>query len=366
VDAVPTNPIPARAVAPGRILRRELDARGWTQKDLADILGRPAQAITEIVRTKKQITPDTAVALGSAFGTSAAFWWNLEARYRLALAQGRARTANDVARKARVHDWMPVGELAKRRWLVPGKTISSLERAACTFFGVETVGEEPRLVVSLRHAPSNGGELAAHRAWVKRVEHLAQAQSVGPFEPARLVASIPRIVRNAASVDGVTRVAPLLGALGIRFLVVPPLSRARIDGAAAFTPAGPVVALSMRLDRIDHFWFTLLHELAHLALEHRGGHLDGESDAGEIDTEETRANALASGWLLRDDELASFAARQPGAPSKAAIRAFAKERRLHAGVVVGRLQQLGLLAPTQYRGMVAPVRTALEPWTDRA
>ena len=64
------NLMPARAVPPGRILRRELQARGWTQEELADILGCSAQTITEIVRGTTQITPETAVALGTAFGTS--------------------------------------------------------------------------------------------------------------------------------------------------------------------------------------------------------------------------------------------------------------------------------------------------------
>ncbi len=73
------NLMPARAVPPGRILRRELQARGWTQEELADILGCSAQTITEIVRGTKQITPETAVALGTAFGTSPEFWSNLEA-----------------------------------------------------------------------------------------------------------------------------------------------------------------------------------------------------------------------------------------------------------------------------------------------
>lgn len=41
---------PARVPAPGRILSRELEARGWTQKDLAEIMGRPVQTINEIIR----------------------------------------------------------------------------------------------------------------------------------------------------------------------------------------------------------------------------------------------------------------------------------------------------------------------------
>jgi len=93
------NPRPARAVPPGRIITRELEARGWSQKDLAEIMGRPPQAISEIVRGRKQIVPDysashTAWRLAAAFGVSPELWINLETNYRLYLARkAQDRTA---------------------------------------------------------------------------------------------------------------------------------------------------------------------------------------------------------------------------------------------------------------------------------
>jgi len=81
---------PARVTPPGSILSEEIEARGWTQKYLAEIMGRPPQAINEIIKGKKQITPETAIELSAAFGTSAQFWTNLEANYRLHLAQKEA------------------------------------------------------------------------------------------------------------------------------------------------------------------------------------------------------------------------------------------------------------------------------------
>lgn len=69
---------PAQPVSPGEILSAELEARGWTQKDIAEITGRPHQAINEIVKGSKQITPDTAIELSQALGTSSEFWLNLE------------------------------------------------------------------------------------------------------------------------------------------------------------------------------------------------------------------------------------------------------------------------------------------------
>jgi HTH-type transcriptional regulator/antitoxin HigA len=70
-----------RAVAPDKFLR-ELEARGWSQQDLASIMDRPEQAIREIVRAKKQITVDTARLLAKALGTTPDFWLNLENNYQ--------------------------------------------------------------------------------------------------------------------------------------------------------------------------------------------------------------------------------------------------------------------------------------------
>ena len=90
---------PARLSSAGTILRRELDARGWTQRDLAEILDRPAQAISEIVQGTKRITAETALELAAALGTSAEVWLQLDATYRLRLAEERPEAA--AARRCR-------------------------------------------------------------------------------------------------------------------------------------------------------------------------------------------------------------------------------------------------------------------------
>ncbi|HKM53589.1 MAG TPA: HigA family addiction module antitoxin [Isosphaeraceae bacterium] len=80
---MPRSKSPAQAFPPGDFIREELEARGWTQRDLAEIIGRPVQAISAIVNGRRGVTPETAVALGAAFGTSPDFWLNLESAYRL-------------------------------------------------------------------------------------------------------------------------------------------------------------------------------------------------------------------------------------------------------------------------------------------
>jgi HTH-type transcriptional regulator / antitoxin HigA len=74
---------PAEVFHPGEYLRDELDARGWTQSDLARIVARPLQAINEIVLGKKRITAETAKAIGLALGTGPELWINLQTSFDL-------------------------------------------------------------------------------------------------------------------------------------------------------------------------------------------------------------------------------------------------------------------------------------------
>jgi len=71
----------AEVFPPGEFLRDELEARGWTQADLAKILGRPRRLISEIIDGKRAITAEIAWGLGEAFGIDPQFWLNLESSY---------------------------------------------------------------------------------------------------------------------------------------------------------------------------------------------------------------------------------------------------------------------------------------------
>ena len=73
---------PAEVFPPGDFFREELEARGWTQKDLADILDQPTHLVSEIIDGKRRISPETALDLARGFGTSAEYWLKLESTYR--------------------------------------------------------------------------------------------------------------------------------------------------------------------------------------------------------------------------------------------------------------------------------------------
>lgn len=73
---------PHIAIPPGELLTETLDALGLTQADLAQRAGRPVQAINEIIKGTKAITPETALQFEAVTGVPAYLWTRLEADYR--------------------------------------------------------------------------------------------------------------------------------------------------------------------------------------------------------------------------------------------------------------------------------------------
>jgi addiction module HigA family antidote len=74
-------------VHPGRLLKRELQARGVSANRLALALRVPSGRITMILNGKRAISPETALRLGQYFGNSPQFWMNLQTSHDLAVAR---------------------------------------------------------------------------------------------------------------------------------------------------------------------------------------------------------------------------------------------------------------------------------------
>ncbi len=90
------------AAHPGRLLKRELIARGLSANRLALDLGVPSGRITDILNARRSITADTAVRLGRYFGNSAQFWLDLQSQYDIAVIE-RER-GPEIARRVRPAD----------------------------------------------------------------------------------------------------------------------------------------------------------------------------------------------------------------------------------------------------------------------
>ena len=153
--------------------------------------------------------------------------------------------------------------------------------------------------------------------------------------------------------------------MGIRFVVVEPLPHTKIDGVAFWLdPSSPVIALSIRFDRIDSFWHTLGHELSHI--RHRDDptvdtDIVGESRPfpAEQTAIERRADAEACAMWIDAEELQSFILRVGPLYSRARINQFANRLVVHPGIIVGHLQFRGELGYQALRDTLVKVRDAV-------
>lgn len=364
-ESVSQQLVPAEVCPPGDILIEELEARGWTQKDLAEIMQRPVQTINEIVKGVKQITPETALQLAEVFETSPQFWLNLENNYRLHLAH-KDRFNQQIGRRSQIYQLLPIPELIKRNWMAATKSTEELEQEVCRFLGIPSLDQHPKQIgINFRYTSSRQPEANAQIAWLKRVEHLAKQQPVAPYDRKQLTQAIPYLLHYSAKARDVDKVPAFLLKQGIRFVIVPHLPKTYIDGAAFYLdnkPNQPTIALTLRHNRIDSFWFTLMHELAHIVLGHEGIILDN-IDEGDVNEDEQAANQQARDWLLEPVAFKKFVEHTKPYFAEAKIESFAKKQGRHPGIVLGRLHFEGV--PYQHlRKLLVPVKNHLKDWID--
>jgi len=126
---------------------------------------------------------------------------------------------------------------------------------------------------------------------------------------------------------------------GIKTVVEPALTGAKIDGVVMFTDqSNPIIGLSLRYDRLDNFWFTLMHELAHISLHsHLGTQYiyDDLSKNSDSDSDiEKEADNLASEALVDSAEWDISPARL--VPSPLAAKVLADKLGVHTAIIAGK------------------------------
>ena len=357
-----TKQIPAEVFPPGEFIREELEERGWTQEELAEILGMSSRLVNEVIMGKRGITPGTANALGAAFGTSAQLWMNLESTYRL--TQVRNKDMNTVERRARLYSVAPIKEMTKRHWLEPTDNIEVLEHRLMEFVGTDDLDTAPTFYAhAARKSTAYHTDTPAQTAWLFRLGHMANAMDANRYSTSNFPKLIDSLRGLTSDPEEIRHVPRVLSDAGIRFLVVEPLKGSRIDGVCFWlADDAPVVALSMRYDRIDYFWHTLMHELVHVDNQDVAvnGNAAIDMHSGDRTFEkpiyEQEADASAAKALVPEEEILDFIARVGPLYSPKIIRGFAGRMGVHPGIVVGQLQHRDEILYSRHRNFLVPVR----------
>lgn len=332
--------IAAEVFPPGEFLRDELEARGWTQVEFAEIIDRDTRVVSEVVSGKRSITPETAIAFGEALGTGPEFWLNLESQYQLSKVRPKESA---IPRKAELHNKFPVREMVKRGWIQSTQSIDLLEKQIFEFFGISSINDE----VSFSHAAKKTNydtSSILQLAWLFRVERIAKSIIVKPYSEKSLIESVEKLSSLVLSPEEIRHVPRILADCGVRFVIVEALPGAKLDGACFWLDAkSPVIGMTTKKDTIDNFWFVLRHEIEHVLQNHghENGCLDEEVGVETKDTpeEEKIANAAGAEFCVSQSSLKNFIDRVNPFFSDQKVVLFAKKLNIHPGLVVGQLQR---------------------------
>jgi len=327
---------------PGYFIREELEARGWSQRDLAYILGTPEQAVNMIISGKRGVSPEMAKALGKAFDVNPDLFANLQKAYDMS----RARDPDPgVEKRARLQNAYPVREMIKRGWLVDTDA-ALLEEQMARFFCVANSNEIPHIAHAARKT-SYEGVPPAQLAWLFRVKQIAESMAAPRYSAKALKEALPRLRQLLIEPEEARHVPRILSECGVRFILVECLPNAKIDGVCFWlNKHAPVIGMSIRHDRIDNFWFVLRHEIEHVLQGHGMDEeiidieLEGEraGSGANISEEERIANAAAADFCVPQSEIRSFIARKSPFFAERDVLGFAKRLQIHPGIVVGQIQ----------------------------
>lgn len=327
---------------PGYFIREELEARDWTQRDLAYVLGVPEQAVNMIISGKRGISADMAKALGDAFDVPSEFFANLQKGYDLAQARD---PDPGVARKAKLQSKYPLREMIKRGWITDVNA-SLLEMQMARFFEVESHDQIPYFPHAAKKTDYEKNT-PAQIAWLFRVRQIAKEVQVPPYSEKSLRQSLPQLRRFMIDPEETKYIPRMLSECGVRFLIVEALPGSKIDGVCFWFGKTPVIGMSLQRDRVDNFWFVLPHEIEHVLQRHGKDSeiidIDLEVDmVGLSDSraaEERIANLAAMEFCIPTKQMDDFIKRKNPFFSERDVLGFAKRLQIHPGIVAGQLRK---------------------------
>jgi HTH-type transcriptional regulator / antitoxin HigA len=323
--AVPiTDPIDA-------ILFR-MEQENLKQADLVPFIGSKSK-VSEILSRKRALTLPMIQALHTGLGIPA----------HVLLQQ----TSTDVTVEKEV-DWkrFPLKEMCLRGWIED--TYESVkinaEKILSSYFeavgGLECVNALNKSSHTRTGREMNRYALAA---WTARV--MAIALNDAPEIKWKANSVTPAFMRQIAKLsvfpEGPIEAKRILRESGISLIIEQALPQTYLDGSAIMIFADhPIIGLTLRYDRIDNFWFSLLHELAHISL-HFGMGINQFFDDLDIktldDPKESEADSHALEALIPSELWARSPARV--APSKNTILRFARQIDVHPAIVAGKVRR---------------------------
>jgi HTH-type transcriptional regulator/antitoxin HigA len=319
--------------SPVEAIRFRMDQQGLKPKDLVPYIGS-APRVSEVLAGKRPLSLAMIRKLVNELGIPAEV---------LLQEPGAELPSDEILQQGRR---FPIAEMVKRRWFsgFSGTVVEAkqqLEELLGRF--MEPLGETSLAPTLNRQHVRDGGkdDPNALTAWRIRVATLALEQDLPAYRPGTVEIGFLRELAKLSYLESGPRLAKeFLGKAGIHLVLERHLPHTHLDGAAMKLPSGaPVVGLTLRHDRLDNFWFTLFHELAHVALHLDKGDVDVFFDditKATKDRREREADELASEALI-PREIWKAAKLRRNTPA-ANVVAFAEKLRISPAIPAGRVR----------------------------
>ena len=329
---------PIALPSPVEAIRFRMEQAGLTPSGLVPYLGSKSK-VSEVLRGKRPLTLSMMRALNRHLGIPA----------EVLLQEPGASFPDDVPEI----NWkrFPLKEMARRGWIERVRDLPGRAEELMRGFIQRAVGSStmPRPLTRKKDGARRNAKMDQYAlaAWCLRVLELARSRPLAnKYKPGTVTPEwLGRLARLSYFDDGPRLAKEFLAKSGLHLIVVPHLPHTYLDGAVMLFPNGtPVVGLTLRFDRIDHFWFCLLHELGHVG-RHLSPHgldffvddLDlRKAEAQTEDRMEQEADEWAERALIPKSLWDSHPIRPSPKPS--AVVELAEQLGIHPAIIAGRIQ----------------------------
>ena len=312
---------------PVEAIKYHMAQQGLTQRDLIPMIGSRSK-VSEVLSGTRSLTMSMARALHRHLGVPA------DVLLKEPVLQ---------APEAEMDWWrFPLRQMARRQWI---ETVDRpQEHAKDLITDLMRRADQTQVPAALfrrndRNRANAKTNPYALTAWCWQVlaqanENNAAAEYLDLEDSLGLMTEVARL---SPAPDGPLRAVEFLNQHGIAVEIVRHLPRTHLDGAAMRSADGrPVIGLTLRYDRVDNFWWVLLHELAHVTRHQRDSDQTFVDDLNIVseDDKELDADYWAREASIPEATWESSEVSQN--PSPMAVMALAQERGIHPAIVAGR------------------------------